>query len=252
MACPNNVHVFEQDRHILDRSKCTACGACTSVCLTGALKMAGKSMTAPEVLAEVMKDKPFYDQSVGGMTLTGGEPLFQASFAFELLKEARKEGVHTCVETSGHAATRTFSRAMPLTNIFLYDLKIQDSTLHEKYTGVNNTLILKNLHFLNQHGASVHLRCPVIPGVNDNNQHFRWLAGTLQAMKHVESLELIPYHTYGLSKYARFGLTQRLPGSLEKPGADTLQEWQAAFNSSLQKMAIPFISNEKPLLWKRK
>lgn len=252
MACPNNVHVFDRDTHILDRSGCTACAECVSVCLSGALKMAGKSMTAPEVLAEVMKDKPFYDQSGGGMTLTGGEPLFQADFALELLKEARKEGVHTCVETSGHAATRTFSRAIPFTDIFLYDLKIKDATLHEKYTGVNNTRILNNLHLLNKQKATVYLRCPVIPCINDTRQHFKWLVSILKEIGHAESIELIPFHTYGLSKYVRFGLTQRLPVNCQKPEAGTLLEWQAAFNNILQRASLPFYNNDKQLLWKRK
>jgi pyruvate formate lyase activating enzyme len=211
--------------------------------------MAGKNMTAPEVLAEVLKDKPFYVQSGGGITLTGGEPLFQAGFAEALLKEARKHNLHTCVETSGYAAKQTFTRILPFTDIFLFDLKLQDATLHKKYTGTSNSLILSNLLFLNRNHASIHLRCPVIPHVNDNERHFRWLAETMRAVEHIESVELIPYHTYGLPKYLRFDIPVQLPEHTLKPEPEYIK---TLFKHILQESSISLVQFENSLLWKRK
>ena len=187
----------------VDFLRCTACGDCIEECPDNALKIYGWETTTEEVMQEVLKDKSFYERSGGGMTLSGGEPMQQYKFSKELLIMAKKQHIHTCIETSGYAPTKLFAEMKDYTDLFLYDYKIY----HERYTGVDNNLIINNLRHLHDAGKDIVMRCILIPGMNDNEEHFRAIADLEKELKNLKGIEIMPYHEYGKSKYATIGKT---------------------------------------------
>ncbi len=203
-VCENKVHIFT-DSHILLRESCIACKKCEALCPNDAIEIAGRRLTADEVLKEVLSDKEFFEDSGGGLTLSGGEPFMQFDFMLSVLKEAKKEGIHTCVETCGFAAREKLLEAAPFIDIFLFDYKITDSSLHKEFTGTDNTLILSNLRALSSAGCKIILRCPVIPGVNDNDGHFRAIGDLSRENQGIIAVDIAPYHELGISKGERLG-----------------------------------------------
>jgi pyruvate formate lyase activating enzyme len=204
-VCPAHVHTIAAASHTAALSLCRACGKCTEVCPAGALAIAGNEMTAEEVVAEVLRDRAFYEASGGGLTLSGGELFLQFDFAYDLLKLAKEHGLHTCAETCGFTETEKLRRIAPLVDLFLYDWKCTDPTLHKQYTGADNQKIRENLCVLNELGASVVLRCPIIPGVNDNEGHFSGIADLANRLNCVTAVEIEPYHALGADKAKRLG-----------------------------------------------
>jgi pyruvate formate lyase activating enzyme len=196
-TCPHNaLHV--SDIALQVDAACTLCGACAEECPSHALKMIGKEMTVPQVVAEVEKDMIFYDQSQGGVTFSGGEPLMQPDFLLKLLKACKTQGIHTAVDTSGFAPFNVLSRVSEYTDVFLYDVKVINDTTHKKYTGVSNRSILKNLETLSGENEII-VRYPVIPGVNDSKKDvsdFRDFVSSL----HLKEVTILPYHKAGIEK----------------------------------------------------
>lgn len=210
--CEMGVHHTLQGRHSMDLTKCTGCGSCVDECVTGALKLSGKVMNVSEVLEQVLADKRFYDNSEGGLTVSGGEPLVQFEFLLELLKAAQKAGIHTCIETSGYAEQDKFTALLPYVDLFLFDCKHIDDQTHRKYTGVSNQKILDNLDLLCRSGAKVLLRCPIIPGINDTDAHTAQVAALTGKYPSLAGVELLPYHDFGRCKWAQLGKTYSLTG----------------------------------------
>ena len=203
--CPQHAHQMENGVHALDREACVACGVCTEHCYTGALEMVGRDVTVEEVLAEVLKDRPFYETSGGGMTLSGGEPLAQFEFSRAILTAARASGLHTCVETSGFAPFANLSALLPLVDLFYIDCKETDPARHLEYTGVPRAPIVENLTRLDALGAVTTLRCPIIPGLNAREDHFQGIVALANRLQHVKEVQLLPYHPLGRSKLERLG-----------------------------------------------
>ena len=152
-VCPYGCHVFTDTEHIFNREKCIACGKCAAECYTDALELVGTEKSVEEIIAEVMKDEAFYENSGGGMTLSGGEPMFQFDFTYELLKRAKENGLHTCIETCGFAKWEQYEKIADLVDIFLFDYKETDPGKHKEFTGVTNELILENLKKHKNDGA---------------------------------------------------------------------------------------------------
>ena len=225
-ACPVGAHTLAGDVHRIDRALCTACGACADACPAGALRITGERRTPEDVLGVVLRDRAYYDASGGGMTLSGGEPLAQPSFAAALLRGARAARVHTCVETCGYAPRDVLNDLMPLTDLWLFDYKATDPALHEALTGRPNDLILSNLEALCRAGARVWLRCPLVPGVNDVPDHLAAIAALAARYPAIEAVELMPYHGIGASKHARYGLPEPAPG-LRSPTEEDRAAWLA-------------------------
>lgn len=224
-VCPSGCHSFSEEKgHIFDREKCISCGKCEEVCYSSALEMAGKLREAEDVIAEVMKDKAFYDNSGGGMTLSGGEPMLQFDFAYELFRLAKEKGLHTCIETCGYAPSENYRKIAPLVDIFLFDYKETDPLRHKEYTGVTNELILDNLRMLDEMGAKTVLRCPIIPTLNDREDHFKGIADTANSLKNVLEINIEPYHPLGSGKSAMLGKKYALD-ELTFPSDDTVKEW---------------------------
>ena len=211
--CENKGHVFNTDEngdllsHALNRENCMICGKCAGVCYYNSLELIGKDYTADEVIKDVMRDGVFYETSGGGITLSGGEPMYQFDFTLELLKKSKINGLHTCIETSGFASPEQFERIIPYIDLFLYDYKY-DYRLpekHKEYCGVSNEVIMKNLKLLNDSKSKIILRCPIIPGINDNSEHFKSIAETAEKYDGITEVDLEPYHPLGISKNMNIG-----------------------------------------------
>lgn len=206
--CPNGAHTIEGLQHHFDRAKCKACGLCAEKCLNEALQLCGRELTADEVLAEVLKDKLFYDNSGGGMTLSGGEPLAQKDFSLELLKKAKEVGLHTAVETCGFIPKETLEALYQFIDLFLFDIKSLDSKKHKELTGQSNELILSNLKFLNSRvrKGGIILRCPLIPTINDTIEELHSIGHLANELSQVEQIEVEPYHPLGVNKGEKLGV----------------------------------------------
>ena len=202
------------------------------VCFNGAKEICGKTVDSEFIAAEILKDKIFYDSSGGGVTLSGGEPLYQPEFAIEIMKRAKENGIHTAIETCGFVNTEIMRRSAALTDLFLYDYKETDPLLHKQYTGADNSLILKNLSLLNDLGAAVILRCPIIPGYNDREEHFSGIAATANRYKCIEHIEVEPYHSLGEEKCEALGKKTIKFASPEAKDADI---WIDKIQSQTQK-----------------
>jgi pyruvate formate lyase activating enzyme len=223
-VCPEGVHEKLPDgSRALHRERCTLCGTCVAECCSGALAMEGRTITVEEAVTELARDRPFYETSGGGVTLSGGEPLAQPEFTAAVLERCRSEGMHTCLDTSGQAPWEHLERALAWTDLVLYDFKIADPALHRKYTGVANDLIRENLLRVNDRGTPIEIRMPVIPGVNDGEENLDATAAVLAPLASIRRVTLLGYHRFGESKYRRMGRTYRLDGT-QPPSRERMEE----------------------------
>lgn len=209
-VCAKDCHYIHGGKHIYNRNNCDNCGQCVRICPTGALKLFGEHMPVSSVMMEVMKDKKYYENSGGGLSISGGEPMAQFDFTMALLKAAKREGLHTCIETCGYAQWQKFSEIKDYVDLFLYDYKESDVERHIKYTGVDNKLCTENLLLLDGAGAKTIMRCPVIPGLNDREDHFKGIAQTANKLKNVERIEIMPFHPFAGYKYDQLGVKYSL------------------------------------------
>lgn len=184
---------------------CDVCGTCALYCPSHARETCGEAYTVERLLAEVVKDKLFYESSGGGVTFSGGECMLQLDFLSEMLKKCKKEGIHTAVDTAGCVPYASFERILPDTDLFLYDIKCFDSETHKRYTGVGNELIKENLGRLFKTEKPIWVRIPIIPSVNDSEDEMRAIKQFLDAIGKPERVELLPYHAMGEHKYAALG-----------------------------------------------
>lgn len=222
--CPSGLHVFLNDLHQFDRTDCVHCGSCAENCPADALELSGYTQTVEEVLNEVLKDMPFYETSGGGMTLSGGEPMFQFDFSLALLKAAKKKNLHTCLETCGFAPKKDYEAVLPYVDIFLFDYKETNPEKHKEFTGVSNELILKNLKMLDAQGTDIILRCPIIPTLNDREDHFSGIAETANSLKNISEIHIEPYHPLGKGKAEHLGKEYPLK-DLSFPEEETVNTW---------------------------
>ncbi len=194
-----------------DRDSCRRCGACVESCPTGARQMTGSRMTVEEVMTEILKDRIFHEDSSGGVTFSGGEPLMQPEFLAALLKACRRVGVRTALDTCGFAPRKDLLGSAMLSDLVLYDVKAVDDALHRELTGVSNQSILENLEALSREHPNLWLRVPVIPGVNDSPEEFEAMARLAASLPGVRQVNLLPYHRTGIQKFRRLGREYRLP-----------------------------------------
>lgn len=232
-TCPRGAHVMEDGRHVLVRTTCIRCGACAADCPSQALERVGKVLTVADVLAMVVRDKPFYETSGGGMTLSGGEPMAQFGFSLALLRAAKVEGLHTCVETCGYGSRKRFLEWHPFVDLFLWDYKETDPRRHVTFTGVRAAGILGNMRALDEAGAAIILRCPVVPGFNDRNDHFDGIARTANGLRNVREIQIEPYHPLGQAKSERLA---RPSGLTEVPVPDeaVVASWVAKVQAATE------------------
>jgi len=194
----------------------------------GTEELFGREYSAPELLAELKKDQVFYDESGGGVTFSGGEPLLQVNFLQEILQLCRQSGINTAVDTSGYVANSYFGKVYDYTDLFLFDVKIIDDGLHAKFTGVSNKLILRNLNWLTERGEKVIIRIPLIPGVTDTEKNLSELAAHIMKLKNIKKIDLLPYNEIAESKYKRFNKPTRL-GNLKTQDEEKLIQIKSYF-----------------------
>jgi pyruvate formate lyase activating enzyme len=208
-VCPKQAVKVAVDRVMMaddrivytDRELCDACGKCVTVCPAGAREIAGREMDVHQVAAEVLKDEVFYRNSGGGVTVSGGSPLIYPDFVAELFHTLKRHAVYTALETCGAVPWGNFQKVLDCTDLFLYDLKHMDPEKHEAHTGRRNELILENLSRLDEAGADIIIRVPVVPSFNDSTDSIAGIARFTMTLSSEPPIHLLPYHTLGRSKY---------------------------------------------------
>ena len=211
-VCPTGAHSFKNGVHEFDRALCIACGGCAEVCLGDALTLYGKEMSVEELMPVLLEDREFYENSGGGVTLSGGECLMQADFCAELLKELKREGISTAVDTCGFVSRAALDKVIPFTDIFLYDLKARSSEAHVKCTERDNGLIVDNIRYLASRGAKIEVRIPFVPDYNDSE--IEAIADLLEEIPTLTAVRVLPYHNYAGSKYAALDIENKSPERL--------------------------------------
>ena len=212
--CP--CHRIENGIHTLDRRKCIACGKCLDACLFDALVLYGRIRTAEDICTELLTDRIFYTQSGGGVTISGGEPLLHPDFCSELFGMMQREKIHTAIDTCGEVPWSAFEAVLPVTDMFLFDLKQMDSGKHRKCTGVPNERILSNLKHLSETGKKIEIRMPIVPGLNDADSDLASAGEFLSGLSNLSGVRLLAYHSFARSKYASVGHADTMP-EVESP-----------------------------------
>jgi pyruvate formate lyase activating enzyme len=229
-VCPEGAQESRENGRAYDRGRCVVCGTCVETCFAESLQLIGKHTVVSEVMAEALLDRDFYTSSDGGVTLSGGEPLLQLRFSLAILSALKAEGVHTAVETTAYCPWDSLAEALPVTDLFMIDLKQMDTARHQSATGVPNERILANVRRLAGLGKPVIFRTPVIPGFNDRSEDIQAVAAFVRELNQLRSkdsqaftLELLPYHRLAEDKYASLGLEYRA-ADLQPPSAEHMEQ----------------------------
>ncbi len=199
-VCPERALIKSGPIPVLDRYRCTACGDCAGICPTQAIEIVGRRWRAIELVEEIEKDRVFFEESGGGVTFSGGEPLSQPEYLAEVLELCREKEIHTAVDTCGFAAPDVLDRIAPKVDLFLFDLKTMDEQKHVSSTGESNRMILENLKRLADSGRKIVIRMPIVPGLNDDEENTLRTAAFLQTLKGISEISLLPYHRLGRDK----------------------------------------------------
>jgi pyruvate formate lyase activating enzyme len=222
-ACPNAALTLTSEGIVTDNELCDLNGLCAAVCPTKAIELSGTAMTVEEILAEIEKERVFFEQSGGGVTFSGGEPMLHTDFLVRLLDECRDRGIHTAVDTAGLVSTETLLEVASRTDLFLYDLKLMDSDRHREWTGVPNGKILENLRRLAETGANMVVRIPLVGGVNDDEENILATARFLNGLPGEKmGVNLLPYHKIAQTKYQKLGRGEAFKPLIE-PDQDSIK-----------------------------
>ena len=217
IACPENACRLDAGEGIItDPDLCKLCGKCAEVCPTGATEMSGHMASVENLMKTIRKETVFFDQSNGGVTFSGGEPLMQSGYLIDLLDECGKEGIHRAVDTSGFAKTEILLEVAKRTDLFLYDLKMLDPEKHKKYTGVSNEKILNNLEKLSESGARINIRYPMIKGVNASEEELKKMGQFIASLAgEKKEISILPFHNLAEMKHKKLGNEYELTGMTE-------------------------------------
>lgn len=229
-ACPRGAISLFSGGVLKVTERCEQCLACVEACGADAWTALGTRMTAGEVLREVLRDAPFYEESGGGVTFSGGEPLMQPDFLAALLAAAKLAGLHTAVDTCGAAEWAVVERILTHTDLFLYDLKVMDDRRHREHAGAPNRLILENLARLSREGAEVMVRLPVVPGITDGEENVARWGGFIGGLDRPPRVQLLPYHPIGEAKYELLEM-EGVRGRIDVPTMERLEEIAGALGS---------------------
>ena len=222
-VCPIRTATAPVSLPMADRPGCTHCGCCADACLSDARRLVGRTTTVHELLDEIERDRPFYEESGGGVTFSGGEPLLQIAFLLECLRACRRRRIHTAVDTCGYTSREQILDVAGQTDLFLYDLKILDEHRHYNETGVPLAPILENLRALDGAGAEILVRVPILPGINDDADNIDAIGALLSSLVRTRCVHLLPYHPMASGKYQRMGVASP-PARLPRPSAEQIGE----------------------------
>ena len=221
-GCPENAITLTPEGIITDADLCRMCGKCADVCPSKAIVMSGKVMSVAEIMDAIEKERVFFDQSGGGVTFSGGEPLLHTKLLIELLDECGKKGIHRAVDTTGNVSTETLLEVAGRTDLFLYDLKMMDTELHHEWTTAGNRKILHNLKILAGTGANIIIRIPLIGGINDTVENIQLTAKFISELDgEPKEVHLLPYHAIAQHKYLKLGRANDFE-KLKEPGIETI------------------------------
>lgn len=234
--CPQNAIQVKDSYPEIDKNKCVLCGKCTDFCPKNAREYVGKDMTVQELMKEIIKDEVFYDESGGGVTFSGGEPLIYAAFLDEVLKKCKARGIHTAVDTSGYTSWNSIERIADKVDLFLFDIKHMSNEKHKNYMGVENVGILENLKKLSGIGANIFVRIPIISGINDEDEYIDEAVSFLSNLN-ILQVNLLPYHKMGMNKYGRLKMNYKLSGK-EKPSDEKMGHIAGKFKKAGIKVKI--------------
>jgi pyruvate formate lyase activating enzyme len=224
-VCPTgSVSLIDPFGYITNHDTCILCGECVDKCFYGAREIIGKEYSVDSLVEEVLKDKSYYEESDGGVTFSGGEPLLQWKELNELLQRLKEEHIHVALETAGHIKWEIIDGLRSKIDLFFFDLKHIDSDLHKKYTGVPNELILENMKKLSSLHENITSRIPVIPGVNEDEQTLKRMYGFLLEETNIRRVELLPYHRLGMSKYHGLGRQYQM-GNIDNLSRDACEPY---------------------------
>ncbi len=213
-TCHHDALHWDGEKPVREAERCQLCGECCEACVSEARRRVGYRAAVPELLEQILRDRIIFEESGGGVTFSGGEPLLQAEFLCAMLTACRSEGIHTAVDTCGYAQVQTFSRVSEQADLLLFDLKLMNSDRHRQYTGVGNGVILKNLRSAVDMGKSLIVRIPIVPGVNDHQGNISATVKFLESAG-VRNVDLLAYHETGVEKYRR--LESEYPQELIPP-----------------------------------
>jgi pyruvate formate lyase activating enzyme len=214
----------------INAEKCDLCAVCEDVCAYEAVAIVGREVTVPEIIKEVEKDRIFYDESGGGVTFSGGEPVAQGDFLLSLLEVLKDSGIHTAVDTSGFAPYEILSEVSRKTDLILYDLKVMDENRHRAFTGQSNRIILENLQKLSENGTDIVIRMPVLKGLNDDPENIESMVDFLLPLNRSWRINLLPFHRGGEGKRGRLNKKEALV-EFKPPLEKTLREIEDKLSS---------------------
>lgn len=220
--CEQQAHVVVDGQRTFRRERCVACGRCADTCYAECLVLVGEHKTIDEVVEEVLRDRPFYERSGGGVTLSGGEPLLQLGFARGILTQCKSEGLHTAIETAANLPWERIASILPLTDLVMMDIKLLDGEAHRACTGVGNRRILENARRLGEQDTPLIIRTPVVPGVNDRAECIVPIAAFAAGLPNLLYYELLPFHPMASGKYQSLGMDYRAR-DLQSPGKEQMQ-----------------------------
>ncbi len=218
--CPQQALSWEEGEVRTDWVRCRQCGACARACVAEAREWVGREMDVAGLMAEIVKDVPYFDESGGGVTFSGGEPLLQHEFLQGMLAACRERGIHAAVDTTGYATPEVLRKISPLGDLFLFDLKLIDDSRHRELTGASNQPILDNLRDLVREGRNIEVRLPLIPGCTDTPENVRRTGEFLGALNPAPGIQILPYHAAGLDKYERLGMKPEMAEGISVSGEE--------------------------------
>lgn len=232
-VCPQKAVKVQEGKMVTDQKLCNGCGTCVDYCNLNLREVAGKEYTISELVRELKKDEMFYEESGGGVTLSGGEVMMaDMDYVVELAKRLDKMGISVTVDTCGQAPSENFERLLPYVDTFLYDIKTMDNDVHKKYMGMGNEQILKNLEYISSKGARIYIRIPVVREVNGSIEDMGAIIDYLKEKQiRVANVNLLPYHNTGSGKYEKLGLTYK-GTDLHAPSNEEMEQFVTLFKES--------------------
>jgi len=224
-ACRKSCHSIVNEKHVFDRTNCDLCMDCVNACCFSALSSVGKKISIEEAIDEAVKDKPFYDVSGGGVTISGGEPTYQYKFTLNTLKKLKEIGINTAIETNGFTQTELFENIITYCDYILFDCKAVNENKHIRFVGASNDLIMKNLRRADKMNKKIILRAPIVPDCNDSKEDLLAIANLSKTLKNLLYIEIMPYHPLGISKCKNLGIEPKY-NNTSFPSEETINEWQ--------------------------